>query len=283
MTEFVHLPRSQRRRALLAGAVIALTATCILGAHAQAEDARVKGMTFDVTSPYQAAIINVTSMDGSRWDTIQPGNIGFHAVMRVDTAHPGYVDRVGIFLGKCTNTGCAGNPRVFVDQTAVRDYNRGAHVNFPVDKLKAAAPSVFGERYEQTMLKLCNAGHSDARTPHTKYLGVDASFSVNTRKAHGTLPPVEVSVDGVSFDGGDHTRHDAFLVQLNCVATAMTVEHPKPDPQRTKLTVQDIKLFLSTYAIPQGSQTGPSGTQCKPLKVTTRIGTDKAGPVNVKL
>jgi hypothetical protein len=44
--------------------------------------------------------------------------------------------------------------------------------------------------------------------------------------------------------------------------------------------MQNIDLFLSTYAVPE---TGPRGTTCKPLKVTTRIGTDKAGPVNVKL
>jgi hypothetical protein len=63
----------------------------------------------------------------------------------------------------------------------------------------------------------------------------------------------------------------------------MTTEKPQSDPHRTKVTAQDIDLFLTTYATPAGSQSGPRGTQCKPLKVTTRVGTDKAGPVNVKL
>jgi hypothetical protein len=282
MTPFARSIRPRRSRALLAGATV-LLATSSFGALAVAEDARVKEMRFDVSSPYQAAIVNVTSTDGSRWDTIQPGNIGFHAIMRVDTAFPGYVERVGIFLGKCTNTGCAGNPRVFASEPMVRDYNHSANVSFPVDKLKVAAPSVFGGRYEETMLKLCNTGYSDARTPHTKYLGVDASFSVNTREKHGNLPVSEVTEGELAFNGGDHTRHGVFLVQLNCVATSMNSANPKPDPHRTRVTVGDLDLFLSTYAIPQGSQSGPGGTQCKPLKITTRIGTDKAGPVNVKL
>ena len=41
--------------------------------------------------------------------------------------------------------------------------------------------------------------------------------------------------------------------------------------------------FYDPSRSPPPSQHGPSGTQCKPLKVTTRVATDKAGPVNVKL
>jgi hypothetical protein len=99
-------------------------------------------------------------------------------------------------------------------------------------------------------------------------------------------PPYEVTdvpVDDIPFSGGDHTRHGAFILTINCNATSMTTEKPQSDPHRTKVTAQDIDLFLTTYATPAGSQSGPRGTQCKPLKVTTRVGTDKAGPVNVKL
>jgi len=242
-------------------------------------------MTFDVSSPYKLAIVTVTSSDGKKWDTIQPGEIGFHASMEVDTQQPGYVERVGIFLGKCTNTGCASNVRVYATATSSRDYNDSRNIMFSVDKLKAAAPSIFGESYGETILKECNKGlQADGATkPHNKLIAPDASFTVNTRKSVLTPPPAEVVEDdsGISFNGGDHTRHGAFLVQIQCMATAKTVERPKPDPHRTKPEVVDgINLFLTTYAVPND---GLRGTTCKPLKVTTRIETGEAGPKNVKL
>ena len=287
MTAITTAPRRMHgklTRTLLTGVAAATLASCAFGTRAIAEDAHVNSMTFDVSSPYQMAVVNVASSDGKRWDTILPGNVGFHAIMRVDTRHPGYVERVGIFLGKCTNTGCASNPRVFFDWPGARDYNRSADVTFSVDKLKAAAPSIFGQPYGETILAECNKGLTTggATTPHTKLIAADASFSVNTRKSVGTPTPGEVVEDEESqpFNGGDHTRHGAFLVKIECLATAKTAEQPPNDPHRTKVTVQDIDLFLSTYAVPE---TGPRGTTCKPLKVTTRIGTDKAGAVNVKL
>ena len=77
--------------------------------HHPAEDARVNSMSFELQSPYQGAVVSVTSSNGWKsWDTIQRGaKISFNAVMQVDTAYPGYVERVGIWLGKCTNTECA--------------------------------------------------------------------------------------------------------------------------------------------------------------------------------
>src|SRR5688572_23094222 len=114
MTTTLTVPRRTRgklARSLLAGIGGAALATGV----ALAEDAHVNSMTFDVSSPYQMAVVNVTSSNGKRWDTILPGNVGFHAIMQVDTRHPGYVERAGIFLGKCTNTDCANNPRVFFD------------------------------------------------------------------------------------------------------------------------------------------------------------------------
>jgi hypothetical protein len=276
------VPQRTYARALLTGVAAATLAGCLFNAAARAEDARVKHMSFEIQSPYQAAIVKVTSSTGARWDTILPGEIGFNAVMQVDTAWPGYVERAGIFLGKCSNTECGNNPRVYFAWPASRDFNRSELVTFSVDKLKAAAPSIFGQRYEETILQKCNDGYADATTPHTEHLGVDASFTVNTRKTAGKIPPGEVTDGEDAFNGGDHTRHSAFLVQIDCLATSKTVENPK-EPHRTKIGTTDIDLFLSTYATPAGTQSGPRGTQCKPLKVTTRIATDKAGPVNVKL
>src|SRR4030095_15852110 len=198
---------------------------------------------------------------------------------------PGYVEKIGIFLGKCSNTQCGSNPRVYAEEPMSRDYNKSKMINFSVDKLKAAAPSIFGLPYGEQILDACNRGHNDATMPHTAYVGADASFTVNTRKAADLISESEVraSQEDISFNGGDHTRQAAFLVQIECLATSKTTADPRPDPHRTKTTAMGLDLFLSTYALPAGAQTGPLGTQCKPLKVTTRVDTDKAGPVNVKL
>jgi hypothetical protein len=276
--------RSNLVRALFAG-VAAAALSSSFGTLAMAEDAHVNSMTFDVSSPYQMAIVKVTSSDGKKWDTILPGTVGFHASMQIDTRSPGYVERVGIFLGKCTNTGCANHQRVFVHWAAVRDYNESRNVTFPVEKLKAGAPGIFGQTYGETILAECNKGlqPDGATKPHTKLIAPDVSLSVNTRKSVLSPPPGEVfeNPEDVPFNGGDHTRHGAFLVQLDCQATAKTAAPPKNDPQRTKpVATKDLDLFLTTYKVPE---TGPRGTTCKPLKVTTRISTDKEGLVNVKL
>ena len=128
------------------------------------------------------------------------------------------------------------------------------------------------------MINRCNT--RPVTEAHGFRMPVDASMSANTRKAAtmlGFIPP-EV---GAGFAGGDVNRTDQFEIQVECVPVVKTSksEH-KPDPHRTKVDVQNIDLFLSTYQV---TESGPRGTTCKPLKVTTRIGTDKAGPKNVKL
>jgi hypothetical protein len=278
------------RRTTRSLSVTAATAALLAGAFggvAAAEDARVNDMSFEIQSPYQGAIIRVTSTDGQRWDTIQrDAKVSFNAVMRVDTASPGYVEKVGIFLGKCTNTECANHTRVFAERPNTRDYNESRMIDVPLEKLLDSAPNAFAAKnYKQQILDLCNHNRTDARTPHQPLLDVDASFSVNTRKSVLAPDPVEVLPEGqeISFNGGDHTRHDTFQVVLKCEAASRSTADGtgrNREPHRTKQTRQDIDLFLSTYRIPES---GPRGTTCAPLKVTTRIGTSEAGPVSVKL
>jgi hypothetical protein len=72
-------------------------------------------------------------------------------------------------------------------------------------------------------------------------------------------------------------------VVIKCVGTPRSADDGKDrqrEPHRVKETKQEIDLFLSTYRVPES---GPRGTTCAPLKVTTRIGSNEAGPVNVKL
>jgi hypothetical protein len=93
----------------------ALAAAVTIGAFshvASAEDASVKDMSFSITVPYKSDI-TVTSSDGERWDTILPQTVPLWVDIEVDTRHPGYVDRAGLFLGTCSKTGCGSNPRPF--------------------------------------------------------------------------------------------------------------------------------------------------------------------------
>jgi hypothetical protein len=281
------LPARRAIRALATGVAAATLLTGALATSSLAEDAHINEMIFDVKSPYQKATINVSSSDGAKWDTIQPGQLAFWAHRKVDTRHPGYVEQVGIFLGKCTNTGCANNSLIQNETVLERDYDRAGLVSFSTDKLRGGIESIFGTPYSEEILRRCNMKlqPDGATKPHSFLFAMSASFSANTRRAQfesGFLPP-EVTGGEPAFNGGDATRHGAFLTEVKCHATSKATAGDKPDPKRTKVTATDLDLFLATIVQPASSGHGPSGTQCKPLKVTTRLTTDKAGAKNVKL
>jgi hypothetical protein len=263
----------------LAGAVLLAGTTSAI-----AEDAHVNEMTFEVETGWNQAVINVTSSDGLKWDQIVPGQVGFWTHMHVETRWPGYVEKAGIFLGACENTQCGnGFPRIFAEFVGQRDYNRQKNSAFLTTDIPVSTSGIAVVPYGDQILARCNEGHADASQPHSFNLPMTLSFTVNTRKDIAQLEPNEVTEGEFPFNGGDHTRTAQMLVQVNCVATSRTTENPNPDPHRTKREVKKIDLFLTTFAQPASSPRGPSGTQCKPLKVTTRIETDKAGPINVKL
>ena len=277
MTEIAHSARRHRARALLAGAMTALLAACSFGAPAQAEDARIDEAVFDAQSTFFAAIVKVTN-DGEKWTHVQPGSVGFDAHLKIDTRGRGYVERVGVWLGDCNGTGCGSNPRILYEEPMQRDYDVNRSLSFPVEKLLETRSGA--TNYRDLIMNRCNA--RAATEPHSFKMTIDATFSANTRKGtdNDDRYPIEV---GAGFNGGDVTRHDTFDINVDCLGPPRTTADRNPDPKRTKVTTTDLDLFLSTFAIPVSSQHGPSGTQCKPLKVTTRIETDKAGPVNVKL
>ena len=146
MTAIASTAPSRTRGDLTRALLVGVAATALASSFATlaiAEDARVKDMSLDVQTPYKTAIVSVSSSDGGKWNTILPGQVSFNAVMRVDTAWPGYVDRVGIFLGKCSNTGCASNTRVYFAWPASRDFNRSEMVQFSVDKLLLSSHVIY--------------------------------------------------------------------------------------------------------------------------------------------
>jgi hypothetical protein len=250
---------------------VALSGACVLTA--AAEDARVKEMKFQVVIPFKSEI-NVTSSDGSRWDTILPETLTAWVNMVVDTRHPGYVEKVGIFLGHCNNTRCGDNPRIFFDGVVARDYRHQTYLRF--------SASVVAGLHRAQILDGCNRQlQSDGATKeHAFSLPMTASFSANTRKAHFKAFMFPLESGDTSFDGGDHTRHANFVFTVNCrPAPTKVVE---PPPVRHNVTVEDIKLFLTTYNAPSSGHAAVGG-QCKSLEMTTRIKTDKAGPVKIRL
>lgn len=277
MTQVAHSTRPHRARALFVGAMTALLAACSLGALAHAEDASIKEAVFDAQSTFFAAIVKVAN-DGEKWTHVLPGSVGFDARLKVDTRWPGYVERIGVWLGDCNGTGCGSNPRILSETPMQRDYDVNRSLSFPVEKLLETRSGATG--YRDLIMNRCNA--RPATQPHGFMMTIDATFSANTRKAtdEDNFDPVEV---GEGFNGGDVTRHDTFEISVQCLGPPRQTADRNPDPHRTKITATGIDLFLTTFAIPASSQRGPSGTQCKPLKVTTRVATDKAGPVNVKL
>ncbi|MDP1907415.1 MAG: hypothetical protein Q8K85_03875, partial [Hyphomicrobium sp.] len=281
MTEITHSARRHRARALLAGTMTALVAACSFGALAHAEDASIKEAVFDAQSTFFAAIVTVKN-DGEKWTQVLPGSVGFDARLKVDTRRSGYVEQVGLWLGDCNGTGCGSNPRILFEVPMQRDYDVNRSLSFPVEKLLETRSGA--TNYRDLIMNSCNA--RPATEAHSFKMTIDATFSANTRKAahmHYAIPP-EI---GQGFNGGDVTRHDTFEISVDCLGPPRTTSDrdpdPNPDPHRTKVTATGIDLFLQTFVTPAFTQHGPSGTQCKPLKVTTRVATDKAGPVNVKL
>jgi hypothetical protein len=251
-------------------AATALSGACI--ASAAAEDAKVKEMKFQVVVPFKSEI-NVTSSDGSRWDTILPELLTTWVNMVVDTRYPGYVEKVGIFLGHCNNTRCADSPRIFYDGVVARDYRHQTYLRF--------SASIVERLHGDQILNACNSQlQPDGATKEHRFaLPTTASFSANTRRARFKAFMWPLESGDTSFNGGDHTRHANFVFTVNCRPAPTKVT--EPPPVRHNVEVKDIRLFLTTFAAPSGGVA--VGGQCKPLEVTTRIKTDKAGPVKVRL
>jgi hypothetical protein len=274
-TMITTMTEPRRTRGKLAHTLFAGAAFTAIATGALAEDAKLNEVVFDAQSALLASI--TVRGDGSKWTTIVPGNTGFGARIKIDTKRPGYVERVGVWLGECNNPECGTFERVLFEAPASRDYDVDRSISVPAESLTNARTGA--TTYGTLILNRCNT--KPYTEPHSFQLTIDATMSANTRKAvdADSMNGGEV---GAGFNGGDVTRHDTFEITVKCLSTRSddTVER-KPDPKRTKPEVpDDIDLFLSTY---QSTQSDPRGTTCKPLKVTTRIETGEAGLKNVKL
>src|SRR5687768_11330336 len=110
------MPRSFASLALAAAALIFGAD----GLHAE-ENANIKHISLAITVPYKSEI-TVISSTGKSWDRILAERIPLWADIRIDTGHPGYVERVGIFLGICSGNACAMNPQFAFWTPVARDW-----------------------------------------------------------------------------------------------------------------------------------------------------------------
>jgi hypothetical protein len=255
--------------------------------------ATLKEMSFTTQNVYDQWI-NVVSTNKTRWDKIEPGSVSFGAHVMIDTReyvfYRGYVNTVGIILGPCGEAACLGKPLLWTASPNTKDYENQMAVTFPTSKIPvSSAGGIASVHHGDEIIAMCNSG-TPGQERTFDYL-MQATFIADTYTAN--VPGGDESSNGDGsvpatwVNGTDHSLTKSFAVKVRCKpyepATSMSEPDPNPDPHRTKITATGIDLFLSTFAIPVSAQHGPSGTQCKPLKVTTRVATDKAGPVGVKL
>ena len=286
----MHKTIRYRARTLVASVAATTLLLAATSAARSEENAGINEMIFEVNALYGKGTISVASSNGQKWDTILTDELQISAQMKVDTKWPGYVERVGLYIGSCVPPLCGnGYPMVYFEHPNIRDYNEIKEVKFAANKIPvSSATGIAVASAGDAILAKCNEKlqPDGATKAHSFNVAVPMTLSVNTREhgGWGYIEPPHVYPNGwPRFNGGDQTRYSAFAARVNCLATSPATANPNPDPHRTKVTATSIELFLATLVQPASAGHGPSGTQCKPIKVTTRIETDKAGPQNVKL
>ena len=198
---------------------IAILMTGTLANNVAAEDAKIKSASFSLKPIYQADEIIVTSSDGKKWDAIDAKAVKLSATMKVDTKHPGYVDKVGILLGNCNNAGCSNNPVMYYSEVSQRDFNSHKIITYPGNKIPLSKNGIAVPGYGDEILKSCNSKlqASGATKSHSFKKMLTASFSANTRKGKPPIP--EVQQGGYpDYNGGDVTRQSQFAVKVICKA-----------------------------------------------------------------
>ena len=211
----------------MALAVAALTMSACIGA-ASAEDAKIKHMSFKITIPYKSDI-NVISSDGKRWDTILPTTIPLWADTVVDTKHPGYVERAGVFLGTCSGSSCGKNPRLKFWSPMERDWKFHGYFNFDTGEIPVSTDGIATVSLGDEVLKRCNLAipqTGGTSFPHSFDHEVTLSLSVNTRKAQLMSQAIVEGGDG--FHGGDANDRTTFSMRVNCIRFHPIGAPPKP-------------------------------------------------------
>ncbi len=264
--------------------ILLLGSTFLAGPPAQADDkANIKSMSFDTESVNTE--IHVISTDGKTWDKLQSGTVQFWGHLKIKTKGSGYVSRVGVALGQCGENQCVAMPEIWSAGLPARDFDRQANFNFPTSLIPIGdADSIPVTPEGNQMLKECNKHlQPDGPTkPHHFNQTFKATFAAETGKAVLDKNMVlEASPDTYFPDDVDYWRTASFSVKVSC-DIVKTSHVTGVASNQGDFKTEDVKLFLATVT---GANTdGPNpGTTCPALRVTTRVQTSKAGPVDIRL
>jgi hypothetical protein len=211
------------RLALAAAALIAGAG----GLHA--EDARVKHISLSIKVPYKSDI-NVISSTGKSWDRILAARIPLWADIKIDTAHPGYVERAGLFLGACSGSSCGMFPRLMFWSPIARDWQFHGLFDFDTGTIPVSNGGIAITSFGDRILSTCNADNtgSDTSRPRSFDVTAELSLSVNTRKAQFMSGGAILEGGDDAFDGGDANARTSFSIRVNCLAFAHAEAAPKP-------------------------------------------------------
>ncbi|MEP4193094.1 MAG: hypothetical protein ABJN51_18530, partial [Sneathiella sp.] len=235
--------------------------------------------------------VRVTSSDGKKWDTIQPGTGRFWGEMIVDTKWPGFVEGVNVVLGDCVSILCYGEHSSPVDlreETLFgkslwqRDYKSSRNFQFSYLKLmKAPANNSYTQTYGSIILGRCNEALSkDGPTKKHSFLQeIRATLTAEGGEKYGALGE-QIHQVGTAVFQPQHEKAGAFWIKVDC--------DPVYKPATTNLATdlgslkaKELKVFLTTSS---NAVTHPSpGVECKKARVNMRVRTNRAGTVLVKL
>jgi hypothetical protein len=259
-----------------------LLATSVLGWPTMAvsghEPAKIKSMSFEA---YNAiAPLHVISTDGKTWNKLKSGSVPFSADMAIDPSGTGAVLWVAVVLGACGGDACLSMPLLWEDN--IVSHNWSAHQNLSFDPAEIPISDASGiavVSYGDAILNECNR-QLQADGPTKSY-----SFY---KTFHATLIAMTDNMGTVVGAAGnfpsevDVATHDGFQVKVVCDAVLQPPEVADLQTDLGEFRAEDIKLFLTTFRH-TGSNSGNAGTQCRALRVTARVETSKAGPVDIRL
>ncbi|MDA4847448.1 hypothetical protein [Hoeflea poritis] len=273
-------------RALLApairksAAIAGLAALCIGAPSGPAVAdgiASIKHMSIS-TQGMATGTVHVISTDGKTWNKIKSGSAQFAGQMKVDTKWPGYVDKVAVFLGKCSGHACDGSARIYAADTSARDFVKSETFGFNPTKLVSAlidGSAIYN--HGKRIIDECNKGlQADGPTKERSFNQlIQLTLGANTGKA---LYKKNFQNEIGLVENPDHVAHGQVAIKVYCEPAA-----PPPESAEVRLPLKmtDLKLFLSTYS---NAVSKPSiGLTCKKGQVLVRAKTNREGPVKLRL
>ena len=202
-----------------------------------AADNYVKSMDLELTS----GEVVITSSDGETYDTIQDGDVGFSAKIRIDLRHPGAFDAVAIHLGKCTghHGECYTRPLIFSTTASGRNFSQDP--TFTVPSGETATIDM-----RQTMLAICNGKRDEtvgASGDTRAQLDIGATLAVDTRISHLKPIPAEagsgLASHGLGLGEYSKTKTFPFKLKLACAPLPTRIKAP-PEPFSVDVLVKQI-------------------------------------------